>query len=151
MPWIPFVLLPIFGCSFIIITLICFVFAYSVCAPSTSCLCLVFKFHCYSSCFIIYKNIIIIILYKSIFIIIIIMIIMGCHCGVQVDELATIGRRCRWSESRLPHHTAVNGIICQSLTLAKVPAKLESSGLHRSDGKRPDGILLLPWKDGNFW
>ena len=36
------------------------------------------------------------------------------------------------------------------LTSAKVPARLEPSGLYRSDGKRPDGISLLPWKNGKF-
>lgn len=72
------------------------------------------------------------------------------HCGADVDELATHGLSCRWSEGRLPRHAAVNEIICRSLTSAKVPSRLEPNGLYRSDGKRPDGISLLPWKNGKF-
>ena len=71
-----------------------------------------------------------------------------CHCGAEVDELATHGLSCRWSEGRLPRHAAINDIICRSLSSAKVPARLEPNGLFRSDGKRPDGVSLLPWKEG---
>ena len=71
-----------------------------------------------------------------------------CHCGVDVDELATRGLSCRLGEGLLPRHAAINDIICRSLTSAKVPARLEPNGLYRSDGKKPDGISLLPWKEG---
>ena len=33
---------------------------------------------------------------------------------------------------------------------AKVPSRLEPNGLYRSNGKRPDGISLPPWKNGKF-
>ena len=32
--------------------------------------------------------------------------------------------------------------------MAKIPATKEPSGLLRSDGKRPDGLTLIPWKNG---
>ena len=32
--------------------------------------------------------------------------------------------------------------------VAEVPAILEPVGLCRSDGKRPDGVTILPWKRG---
>ena len=31
---------------------------------------------------------------------------------------------------------------------AQIPSRLEPSGLVRSDGKRPDGVTLVPWKNG---
>ena len=70
------------------------------------------------------------------------------HCGSAVDALATHGLSCRWSEGRLPRHAAINDIIHRSLTSAKVPSRLEPNGLFRSDGKRPDGLSLVPWKEG---
>ena len=36
------------------------------------------------------------------------------------------------------------------LSSAKVPSRLEPSGLYRSDGKRPDGITIVPWKNGKL-
>ena len=70
------------------------------------------------------------------------------HCGSTVDALATHGLSCRWSEGRFPRHAAINDIIHRSLTSAKVPSRLEPNGLFRSDGKRPDGLSLVPWKEG---
>ena len=31
---------------------------------------------------------------------------------------------------------------------AKIPCHLEPTGLYRSDGKRPDGASIVPWKGG---
>ena len=31
---------------------------------------------------------------------------------------------------------------------AKIPASIEPVGLLRNDGKRPDGVTLIPWKQG---
>ena len=70
------------------------------------------------------------------------------HCGYEVDELATHGISCRWSEGRHHRLAAINDIICQTLVAAKVPSRLEPNGLYRFDGKRPDGICLVPWKNG---
>ena len=42
------------------------------------------------------------------------------HCANEVDELATHGLSCQWSEEWHPHH--VNDIICRSLVAAKVPS-----------------------------
>ena len=38
-------------------------------------------------------------------------------------------------------------IIKRSLESAKIPCHLEPTGLFRSDGKRPDGASIVPWKD----
>ena len=45
-------------------------------------------------------------------------------------------------------HAALNDIIHRSLTAANIPSRLEPSGLYRSDGKRPDGCSILPWRCG---
>ena len=68
------------------------------------------------------------------------------NCGTMVDDLATHGLSCRFSEGRHPRHAAVNCIIQKALTSARVPSRLEPSRLYRSDGKRPDGCTILPWK-----
>ena len=36
------------------------------------------------------------------------------------------------------------------MTSAQIPSRLEPSGLVHSDGKRPDGVTLAPWKYGKF-
>ena len=39
-------------------------------------------------------------------------------------------------------------IIARCLSSAGVPVSKEPSGLSRSDGKRPDGLTLIPWRAG---
>ena len=68
------------------------------------------------------------------------------HCGTAVDALGRHALSCRRSEGRHQRHTAVNDIIKRSLSAAHVPSRLEPTGLLRSDGKRPDGVTLAPWK-----
>lgn len=70
------------------------------------------------------------------------------HCGAEVDHLATHGLRCRRSEGRHFRHSAVNDVISRAFSSAKIPSRLEPSGLDRSDGKRPDGVTMVPWKFG---
>ena len=36
----------------------------------------------------------------------------------------------------------------RSFNVAGVPSTLEPAGLSRSDGKRPDGLTLVPWSQG---
>ena len=36
----------------------------------------------------------------------------------------------------------------RSLNSARIPSHLEPSGLYRSDGRRPDGAAIVPWKNG---
>ena len=52
------------------------------------------------------------------------------------------------SEGRHPRHAAVNDIIHRTLSSAGIPSRLEPPGLSRSDGKRPDGVTLVPWSLG---
>ena len=45
-------------------------------------------------------------------------------------------------------HNAVNDLIKWALASANVPASLEPKSLCRVDGKRPDGLSVLPWANG---
>ena len=54
------------------------------------------------------------------------------------------------SVGRFQRHTALNDIMKYALSAAHVPSRLEPTGLLRSDGKRPDGVTLAPWKCGQL-
>eukprot|EP00731_Ephydatia_muelleri_P034999 Em0091g2a len=69
---------------------------------------------------------------------------------VKVSQFATHGLSCRKSAGRHHRHSAVNEIIHRALVSAHVPSRLEPSGLYRSDGKRPDGVSIVPWKCGQL-
>ena len=71
-------------------------------------------------------------------------------CPPMVDDLAIHGLSCCFSEGQHPLHATVNCIIQRVLTSAKVPSRLELTGLYKSDGKRPDGCMILPWKSGKM-
>ena len=70
------------------------------------------------------------------------------QCGAEVDILGTHGLSCSRSQGRHFRHAALNDIVHQSLTSARVPARLEPIGLQRNDGKRPDGVTMVPWSFG---
>ena len=42
----------------------------------------------------------------------------------------------------------LNDLIQRALIRAEVPAVKEPQGLNRDDGKRPDGLTLVPWQSG---
>ena len=66
------------------------------------------------------------------------------------DRQGTHGLHCRKSLGRHPRHSAINDLIKRSLGSAKIPAHLEPAGICRSDGKRPDGATVLPWRSGRI-
>ena len=76
----------------------------------------------------------------------------NCHqcssCGSDVGELGTHGLSCRFSKGCHSRHAALNNVKKRALESAKVPYLLEPTGPYRSDGKRPDGVSLVPWKCG---
>ena len=47
----------------------------------------------------------------------------------------------------LPHHS-LNDVVARAFSSAGVPFVKEPAGLCRTDGKRPDGMTLIPWKAG---
>lgn len=72
-----------------------------------------------------------------------------CRCGSQVDKKGHHGLKCRKSAGRHARHAEINTIIKRALVSADVPAKLEPVGLAREDGKRVDGMTLIPWSRGS--
>ena len=65
------------------------------------------------------------------------------HCGEEVDCQGTYGLS-YWLSKGRNRHVSDNSIIPRALTTAKIPWRLESADLSRSDGKHPDreiGIL----------
>jgi len=42
----------------------------------------------------------------------------------------------------------LNDLVARAFTSASIPSSKEPHGLVRSDGKRPDGLTLIPWKGG---
>jgi len=71
-----------------------------------------------------------------------------CPCGAAVDSTGIHGLSCRHNKGRLPRHSSFNDIVHRSLIRAGVPSSKEPVGLFRSDGKRPDGVTLVPWLCG---
>ena len=72
------------------------------------------------------------------------------HCRAEVDHLSTHGLSCRKSEGCHYRHAAVNDILYRTLASAHIPSRLEPSDLNRSDSKRPDGVTMIPWKNGRM-
>ena len=71
-----------------------------------------------------------------------------CVCGEPVDSSGLHGLACRKSAGRHIRHNAVNDLIKRALASADIPAMLEPSSLSRDDGKRPDGLTVMPWSNG---
>ena len=72
----------------------------------------------------------------------------NCQCGAFVDSYGHHCLSCAKSAGRHPRHFQINDILERALISAGHPSILEPSGLHRSDGKRPDGLTLIPWSRG---
>jgi hypothetical protein len=71
-----------------------------------------------------------------------------CVCGALVDARGSHALSCKRTSGRLIRHNHLNDIIHRSLNRAAIPATKEPAGLLRSDGKRPDGLSLVPWREG---
>jgi len=71
-----------------------------------------------------------------------------CVCGRQVDRLGTHGLSCLSAEGKTTRHQMINDIIHRSLSAAGVPSIKEPPDTSKLDGKRPDGITIVPWKSG---
>jgi len=71
-----------------------------------------------------------------------------CVCGTEVDSLGVHGLSCRKSAGRHMRHNALNDLVKRALASAEIPLCLEPTSLSRSDGKRADGLTIMPWKHG---
>jgi len=50
--------------------------------------------------------------------------------------------------TRIARHSTINDIIHRSLSKAGIPSIKEPRGLLRADGRRPDGLTMIPWHSG---
>jgi hypothetical protein len=71
-----------------------------------------------------------------------------CRCGAAVSSLGLHGLACKKSAGRRPRHDSCNDIIARALRSAGIPSIKEPPGCSRNDGKRPDGLTLIPWSKG---
>ena len=71
-----------------------------------------------------------------------------CPCGVVVDCRGTHGLSCKKSAGRTARHAYLNDIVHRVLVRAGISAAKEPTGMLRTDGKRPDGVTLVPWQAG---
>lgn len=71
-----------------------------------------------------------------------------CTCGASVDTRGTHAFSCGHNPGRTQRHHYINDLIWRSLTRAGIPSVKEPNGLTRSDGKRPDGLTSIPWREG---
>ena len=65
----------------------------------------------------------------------------------MTQEVRTASRVSRGAGRSIRHHQ-LNDIIHRMLTRASTPSVLEPPGLSRTNGKRPDGLTLIPWQRG---
>ena len=70
----------------------------------------------------------------------------SCPCGEQMDAQGLHATVCKKAPGRIARHQVLNDIIWRSMGSAGIPATKEPSGLVRQDGKRPDGLTLIPWQ-----
>ena len=71
-----------------------------------------------------------------------------CRCGQALDCLGDHVITCKRGTARSARHSEVNARIRAALTEAGVTSILEPPGLARTDGKRPDGVTVLPFERG---
>jgi hypothetical protein len=71
-----------------------------------------------------------------------------CTCGNIADALGTHALSCKRSSGKFVRHNSLNELIYRALIRANIPASKEPLGLSRTDGKRPDGSTLIPWREG---
>ncbi|CAK1589334.1 unnamed protein product [Parnassius mnemosyne] len=71
-----------------------------------------------------------------------------CPCGNSVDKFGLHGLSCKKSAGRFSRHSSLNDVIRRALASINVPSVLEPCGIFRDDGKRPDGMTLVPWERG---
>ena len=57
---------------------------------------------------------------------------------------------CKKAPGKIARHHVFYDIIWRAVGATGIPAVKEPFGLDRQDGKRPDGLTLLPWHGGRY-
>lgn len=74
-------------------------------------------------------------------------IVCSC-CGETIDKKGIHPLSCLKNSSKYYQHAEVNNKIKKDLISVNVPSQLEPIGSDRTDGKRPNGVTLVPWRKG---
>ena len=71
-----------------------------------------------------------------------------CICGSMVKKDGLHGLSCEKKTGIIPRHDEVNKVFSHAFSSAGIPHILQPPVLSRDDGKRPDGMTLIPWSHG---
>ena len=69
-------------------------------------------------------------------------------CGELVSKNGRHGLSCSRAKGTHPRHKMGNDVVKRALDKAGYPSILEPTNLSRTDGKRPDGLTMVPWTRG---
>ena len=70
------------------------------------------------------------------------------HSGKRVEGDGLHGLSCTKSAGRFSRHATLSSLMKQTLEPLELSSMLEPPGLYRTDGKRPDGVTMIPWEMG---
>jgi hypothetical protein len=71
-----------------------------------------------------------------------------CICGTAANSYGAHALVCHKTDGCRMHHNTFNDFIKRASASADIPARLEPSCLSRDDGKRLDGLTLMPLARG---
>ena len=71
-----------------------------------------------------------------------------CYCGSMVDARGVHSFVPKKAPGRTARHHALNDLIARGFGSVGFPVTKEPTGLFWTDGKRPDGLTLVPWQNG---
>jgi len=71
-----------------------------------------------------------------------------CPCGALVEPSGSHSFSCKLAFGRMARHHALNDLVYRAFVSANIPVTKEPVGLNRTDGKRPDGLTLIPFQSG---
>src|ERR1700704_2377336 len=71
-----------------------------------------------------------------------------CVFGVAVRKDGVHGLSCKSSAGRISRHDEAYKIVSHAFSSAGFPNIIQPPGISRDDGKRPDGMTLIPWSHG---
>lgn len=71
-----------------------------------------------------------------------------CVCGALVAKNGRHGLSCKYTKGWIPRHNDFNNIISHTFSSAGIPNIIQPPGISRVDGKKPDGMTLIPWSRG---
>ena len=71
-----------------------------------------------------------------------------CSCGHRLYPLGAHALVCRRNPGKHIRHRLINKCVRDCFQQAELPTLLKPVGLSRADGKRPDGVTVLPYSNG---